>query len=57
MLILTLFLAALMKWQSTALIGLFFVGCLLTLVMSLVAFIMDIHLSLRALKLELARPP
>jgi hypothetical protein len=56
MLILTLFFSALMKWQSTALIGLFFVGCLLTLVMSLIAFIMDIRLSLGALKLELARP-
>jgi hypothetical protein len=56
-LILTLFFAALLKWQSTALIGLFFVGCLLTLVMSLIAFIMDIRLSLIALKLELARPP
>jgi hypothetical protein len=55
-LILTLFFAALMKWQSTVLIGLFFVGCLLTLVMSLIAFIMDIRLSLIALKLELARP-
>jgi Cu/Ag efflux pump CusA len=57
MLILTLFFAALMKWQSTVLIGIFFVGCLLTLVTSLIAFIMDIRLSLSALKLELARPP
>ena len=55
-LILTLFFAALMKWQLAALIGLFFVGCLLTLVMSLIAFIMDIRLSLNALRLELARP-
>jgi len=56
MLILTLFFTALMGWQSTVLIGLFFVGCLLTLVMSLIVFIMDIRLSLIALKLELARP-
>ncbi|MGO8702019.1 MAG: DUF2721 domain-containing protein [Limisphaerales bacterium] len=56
MLILTLFFSALMRWQSTVLIGLFFVGCLLTLVMSLMVFIMDIRLSLIALKLELARP-
>jgi Cu/Ag efflux pump CusA len=57
MLILILFFSALLRWQSTALIGIFFVGCLLTLVLSLVAFILDIRLSLNALKLELARPP
>jgi Cu/Ag efflux pump CusA len=57
MLILTLFFAVLMKWQSAILIGLFFAGCLLSLVMSLIVFIMDIHLSLIALKLELARLP
>lgn len=57
MLILTLFFAALFKWESTALIGLFFVACLVSLVICLIVFIMDIRLSLIALKLELARPP
>jgi hypothetical protein len=56
MLILTLFFSALLKWESSFLIGLFFVCCLLALVGSLVTFIMDIRLSLAALKLELDRP-
>lgn len=55
LLILTLFLVALMKLESSALISLFFICCLGTLVISLVTFIMDIRLSLRALKLELKR--
>jgi uncharacterized membrane protein YqjE len=55
MLILTLFFTALMKSESSVLISLFFVCCLVSLVASLVAFIMDIRLSLNALKLELTR--
>ena len=55
MLILTLFLAALMKLESAPLISLLFVCCLVSLVVSLITFIMDIRLSLRALKVELAR--
>ncbi len=55
MLILTLFLAALMKMEASAFISLLFVCCLVTLVISLITFIMDIRLSLRALKVELAR--
>jgi Protein of unknown function (DUF2721) len=57
MLILTLFITALMKQGSAVLVSLFFVCCLLTLVACLVTFIMDIRLSLRALKVELARRP
>jgi hypothetical protein len=52
-LIITLFLTALMKMESTTLISIFFIGCLGSLIVSLVAFIMDIRLSLKALKLEL----
>jgi hypothetical protein len=57
MLIVALFLAALMKWESALVLSLFFIGCLVSLVVSLITFIMDIRLSLYALKLELTRPP
>jgi hypothetical protein len=57
MLIVALFLTALMKWESAIVISLFFIGCLVSLVASLITFIMDIRLSLHALKLELTRPP
>ncbi len=57
MLILTLFFAALMRVELAVLISLFFICCLASLVVSLVTFIMDIRLSLRALKVELARQP
>lgn len=56
MLILTLFFTALMKWESSVIISLFFISCLVSLVGSLITFIMDIRLSLKALKLELTRP-
>jgi Protein of unknown function (DUF2721) len=54
-LIITLFVEALMKWESPYLIISFFVFALLSLVGSLVTFMMDIQLSLRALNLELDR--
>ena len=57
MLILTLFVTALMKLGSAVFISLFFICCLVSLVVSLVAFMMDIRLSLRALKVEMARQP
>ena len=53
LLIVTLFLAALFGWQSTLILSLFFVGCVLMLIGSLLSFIIEIHLSLRALKLEM----
>jgi hypothetical protein len=56
-LILALFLAASLKWESSILISLFFIACLVSLLLSLVTFIMDIRLSLQALKLEIDRPP
>jgi hypothetical protein len=55
LLIITLFLAALLKWQSAVLLTLFFIGCLLTLIGSLLAFIIEMHWSLRALRLEMGQ--
>lgn len=52
-LIITLFTAALLKLELTVVLSLLFICCLLSLIISLIAFIMDIHLSLKALKLEL----
>ena len=54
-LIITLFFTALMKWESALAIGLLFVLCLASLIISLVTFILEIHLSLKALKLEQGR--
>src|SRR5262249_36867878 len=51
-LIIALFLAALLKLEIGALLILVFIGCLGTLIVSLIAFILDINLSLSALKLE-----
>ena len=52
-LIIALFLTALLRWEEGFIISLIFIGCLGSLIASLVAFIYDIHLSLVALKLEL----
>jgi len=52
-LIITLFLTALMKGESVLVISMLFIGCLVSLIISLIAFIMDIRLSLQALKMEM----
>jgi len=52
-LIITLFVAALLQWQYGWVVSLLFIGCMVSLFASLVAFICDINLSLHALKLEL----
>jgi hypothetical protein len=52
-LIITLFVTALLKLELAVAISLIFVLCLLSLIASLVAFIADLYLSLRALKLEI----
>jgi hypothetical protein len=52
-LIITLFLTALMKIESGLLIIAIFICCMISLIVSLAAFIRDIQLSLQALKLEL----
>jgi hypothetical protein len=52
-LIIVLFLTALWKLEVGSLISLLFIGCMVSLSGSLVAFLHDINLSLGALKLEL----
>lgn len=52
-LIITLFFTALLKVESALIIAGLFICCLLSLICSLIAFIMDIRLSLKALRLEL----
>jgi len=52
-LIITLFFTALLQWELAVPISLMFICCLTCLIGSLIAFIMDIRLSLKALKLEL----
>jgi hypothetical protein len=54
-LIVTLFFTALMKLELAVPISLLFICCLASLILSLLAFIVEIHLSLRALKLEFGR--
>ncbi len=51
--IIALFLAALMKIEAGLVISLLFVACLGALIVSLAAFMREIHLSLNALKVEL----
>lgn len=55
--IIVLFLTALLQWEASVLIIALFVCCLGTLILSLIAFIREIHLSLVALKLELGVQP
>jgi hypothetical protein len=52
-LIIALFFTALMKLELAVIISLLFICCLGSLIVSLIAFIMDIRLSLLALKLEM----
>ena len=54
-LIITLFFTALFQWELAGLVSLLFICCLAALIGSLVMFIRDIRLSLKALKLELGR--
>jgi len=54
-LIITLFYTALMKKEWAVFISLLFIGCLVALIFSLITFIRDIHLSLKALRLEMGR--
>jgi hypothetical protein len=53
LLIITLFFTALLALNLAILISLLFICCLLSLILSLIAFTMDIRLSLVALKLEM----
>jgi hypothetical protein len=53
-LVMTVFVSAWLQWQQGWPLGVIFVGCLLSLCASLIAFMVDINLSLHALKLELS---
>ncbi len=55
LLIIVLFLSALLKWEFGLVLVIVFICCLASLIVSLLAFIRDIQLSLRALKLELGQ--
>jgi uncharacterized membrane protein YqjE len=55
-LIITLFVTALLQWQQGTLASLIFIGSMISLFGSMIAFIWDINLSLHALKLELEIP-
>ena len=52
-LIVTLFLTALLRWEAARLLAGLFIACMIALVVAIVLFIRDINLSLAALKLEL----
>jgi Protein of unknown function (DUF2721) len=52
-LIVLLFFSALLTWDYGVIISLTFIACMSSLVASLVTFLYDVQLSLRALKLEL----
>jgi len=56
-LIIALFVAALMKWEAGLLLSGFFICSMLSLIVSLIAFMKDIQLSLTALALELGKAP
>ncbi len=53
LLIFTLFLTALLRWDAVWLIVGFFSGCLVSMILSLVASIRDVNQSLSAIKMEL----
>jgi hypothetical protein len=55
-LIITLFVTALLQWEQATLASLIFIGSMVSLFGSMIAFIWDINLSLHALKLELETP-
>ncbi len=52
-LIITLFVASWFQMEAGWLIGLIFIGCMTSLLCSLIAFIVDVNLALAALKMEL----
>lgn len=57
LLIISLFFATLMKVTSGILIVTLFVGCMVTLIFSIIEFIRDINQTLTALKLEVSDRP
>lgn len=54
-LIITLFFTALFRLEDAWLISILFIGCMVSLIGSIIAFIMDVNQSLVALRLELEK--
>ena len=54
LLIIVLFLAALLDFEGGLLISLIFIGCMTALIVSIGAFVFEVHLSLKALHLDVA---
>lgn len=55
-LVITLFLAAVLRWEAVIVVVVLFACCMLALIASLVAFLQDVNHSLEAIKLELGAP-
>jgi len=53
-LVITLFLAAVLRWDAVIVVVVLFACCMLALIASLVSFLRDVNHSLTAIKLELA---
>ncbi len=54
-LVIVLFLTAVFRWEDAWLIGLLFIGCMLSLIGSLLMFIRDLNRSLIALQMEVGQ--
>ena len=52
-LIMTLFLAAVLRWEAVIVVVVLFACCMISLIASLLAFLRDVNQSLTAIKLEL----
>jgi hypothetical protein len=52
LLVITLFVVALGKWDATGVVIVLFIACLASLIGSLLAFLYDLNVSLKALELE-----
>jgi hypothetical protein len=52
-LVITLFLAAVLRWEAVVLVVVLFACCMLSLIASLVSFLQDVNHSLTAIRLEL----
>ena len=55
LLVIALFLTAVFRWEDAWLIGLLFIGCMLSLIGSLLMFIRDLNRSLIALQMEVGQ--
>lgn len=53
LLVVALFVAALLQWDAVVVIGVLFIACMALLSVSLVLFLVDLRISLRALRLEI----